>query len=428
MRVLVVGSGAREHALAWKIRQSPLVTDLLAAPGNPGIGQVARCVPVPTEDLEGQVRLAVDERMDLVVVGPEDPLAGGLVDRLQEKGIPAFGPTAAAAALEASKSFAKDLMSRYGIPTARYQVVTSLEEARLALDDWDPPVVVKADGLARGRGVTVARTREGAQEAVNRCLADRVYGDQGATVVLEECLEGEEVSLIGLSDGRKVIPLAPAEDHKPLLDGDRGPNTGGMGCFSPVPAFPPGAADAAHQAILQRTADAMRQEGREFRGALYAGLMLTCEGPKVLEFNARFGDPETEVLLPRLQSDLLPFLYASAKGDLGGLSPQWRSDSAVCVVLASSGYPGAFEKGKPIRGLESLAGEPDVQVFHAGAALQDGHLVTAGGRVLAVTALGPDLESARHRAYHACDQITFDGAYRRSDIGRRRGQGNGGTG
>lgn len=421
MKVMVVGSGAREHALCWKIAQSPLLTTLIAAPGNPGIAAYAEIADVRADDLDGLTALAVRESLDLVVVGPEDPLALGLVDRLSARGIASFGPTAAAARLEASKAFAKDLMVRHGIPTARYHVAASLQQAQEILATWELPVVIKADGLARGRGVTIARTRRDAEDTLHRYMVDRSFGERGATVVIEEFLEGEEVSLIGLSDGTRVITMAPAEDHKQLHDGDMGPNTGGMGAFSPVPAFGAEATAEAAASILQRTVDAMRSEGSEFRGALFAGLMLTAAGPKVLEFNVRFGDPEAEVILPRMASDLLPLLMGCARGSVDTSPVTWTQDAAVCVVLTSEGYPDAYASGRPITGSETAEGAGGQSfVFHAGTALIDGSLVTAGGRVLAVTALGPGLEEARSNAYRAADRIHFEGAYRRSDIGQRR--------
>ena len=424
LKVLIVGGGAREHALAWKLAQSPVLGELIAAPGNPGIASIARCLPIPATDTLALVDLSVGEAVDLVVVGPEDPLASGLVDRLQEKGVRTFGPSRAASRLESSKTFAKDLMRKYGIPTARYEAISSLDEGLAALKRWGTPVVIKADGLARGRGVTVARTPEEAEGAIRQCMVDRVFGDHGDTLVLEEFLEGEELSLIGLSDGTRVVSLQPAQDHKQLLDGDRGPNTGGMGCISPVPGVF-NVSDLA-AAVLQGVADAMRAEGAEFRGALFAGLMMTAGGPRVLEFNVRFGDPEAETLLPRMKSDLLPLLLASADGKLEGHSVEWTDRSAVCVVLASRGYPGTFATGKPIHGLESFAPDDrEVVAFHAGTAEKpgmagnSGEIVTAGGRVIAVTALGDSLDGAITRAYEAAGRISFEGLYRRTDIGRR---------
>lgn len=424
MRVLVVGGGAREHALAWKISQSPLLTSLMAAPGNPGIAAICRCMSVQAADIEGIVGLAVAEQIDLVVVGPEDPLAAGLVDELERHGIAAFGPSKLAARLEASKSFAKNLMLKHDIPTARHKTVSSFEEALAILPDWDMPLVIKADGLARGRGVRIVKNRQDAEMTLREYMVQKVFGAQGATVVLEEFLEGEEVSLIALCDGENVLPLAAAQDHKPLLDGDQGPNTGGMGCFSPVPVFRVQEFILVRN-FLQKVVDVLRAEGTPFRGALFAGVILTAAGPRVLEFNVRFGDPETEVILPRMKSDLLPLLHACASGSLKGITVESRSDAAVCVILASGGYPGAFETGKPIRGLDSemltaAAGNNTVQVFHAGTAMADGQVVTAGGRVLAVTALGTDLDEARKKVYAATDAISFEGMHQRTDIGRRR--------
>jgi phosphoribosylamine--glycine ligase len=424
MKVLVVGSGAREHALAWKISQSPMLTKLLCAPGNPGMESIAECLPIKPTDIAGVIAAASSHEVDLVVVGPEDPLAAGIVDRLGEAGIRAFGPSGSAARLEASKSFAKGIMERHGIPTARCEVVISMDEAMAALDHWSFPLAFKADGLAAGKGVIIAATRTEAEDALRLFMVDRTFGDRGDTVVLEEFLEGEEVSLIGLSDGKRILPLAPAEDHKQVFDGDRGPNTGGMGCFSPVPAFSPERALDVAGSVLQRAVDAMAEEGCPLRGALFAGLMLTRQGPRVLEFNVRFGDPETEVVLPRMKSDLLPLLAACAAGDLGSASIEWHDEPAVTVILASGGYPGRYETGKPILGLGAVThiheqGDP-VQVFHAGTRRDGDRIVTAGGRVLAVTALGPTLEIAAQRAYQAADQISFEGMHRRNDIARWR--------
>jgi phosphoribosylamine--glycine ligase len=416
--VLVVGAGAREHALAWRLAASPSVSEVLAAPGNPGIEQVAETVPdVAAGDTEALLGLAERRRVDLTVVGPEAPLVAGLAGRFAARGMAVFGPSASAARLEGSKAFAKDLCERHGIPAARSWACTEVDQAFDALDRLPGPYVVKADGLAAGKGVTVTESIAEAREAVRDSLLRRAFGDAGATVLVEEYLEGEEVSAMALTDGSAVAPLALAQDFKRALDGDRGPNTGGMGAYSPLPHVDTRARTQIDD-ILAGTVRALRDDGIDYRGVVYAGLMLTADGPKVLEFNCRFGDPETQVLLPRLASDLGAALRAcaTADGSLATSPPAWSGDACVAVVLASGGYPGPFETGIEIEGLSEAAGRPGVEVFHAGSIRRGGRVVTAGGRVLTVAARGPDLAAARTSAYAACGTIRFDGMVFRHDI------------
>lgn len=420
MRILLVGSGGREHALAWAIAASPLCEALYAAPGNAGIAAEAECLPIAADDVEGLLAAAREKAVDLVVVGPEAPLVLGLVDRLQEAGIAAFGPSAAAAELEASKAFTKALCARHGIPTAAYETFTDSAAALAYLGRVGAPIVVKADGLATGKGVTVARSLEEAEAAVVAALDQGAFGAAGARVVIEEFLEGEEASFFALVDGEAVLPLAGAQDYKQVGEGDSGPNTGGMGTLSPTPVLDPAMSERVMAEIVRPTVEAMRAEGRPFRGVLYAGLMIGAEGPKLIEYNVRFGDPECQVLCLRLQSDILPALLASARGGLDHLSLRWREEAAVCVVMAARGYPGAYEKGSEIRGLERAAALPGVQVFHAGTrAAPDGRILAAGGRVLGVTALAPSLAEAQARAYAAVDAIDWPQGFCRRDIGWR---------
>ncbi|MBI2461179.1 MAG: phosphoribosylamine--glycine ligase [Candidatus Rokubacteria bacterium] len=419
MRLLVVGSGGREHALAWKIARSPEVSKLYAAPGNPGIARVAECAPIKAEALDDLTAFAARERIDLAVVGPELPLTLGLADRLADRGVAVFGPSRAAAELEGSKVFAKELMAKYGVPTARFAVFAEAVEARAYVRTLGAPLVVKADGLAGGKGALVCRSLAEADEAIRAMLEGKVFGRAGERVVIEECLEGEEVSFFALTDGEQALPLAFAQDHKPVFDGDQGPNTGGMGAYSPVPTLGERLADELLETVVTPTLRAMAAEGRPYRGLLYVGLMLTRDGPRVLEFNCRFGDPETQPLMLRLDGDLVPLLAAVARGE--GLPPRlhWRPEAAVTVVLASGGYPGEYATGKPIAGLEAAEELPGVVIFHAGTALREGRLVTAGGRVLGVSALGADLEAAVETAYEAASRISFEGMHYRRDIGQR---------
>jgi phosphoribosylamine--glycine ligase len=416
VRVLVVGGGGREHALAWALARDPAVDALVAAPGNTGIQDVARCVPIEASDVDGIVALVEAESIDLTVVGPEAPLVAGLVDALEARGRRAFGPTAAGARIEGSKAWAKELLLRHGIPAGRAEITDDVTRALMLLDAFEPPYVIKADGLAAGKGVVVTADRQEAIEAVESMLVDRAFGPAGDRVLIEEHLEGREVSVLALTDGQAVLPLEPAQDFKRALDGDRGPNTGGMGAFSPVPAVDDATTRRITAEILQPTIAAMAAEGVRYRGVLYAGLMLTADGPKVLEFNARFGDPEAQAVLPRLDSDLAEALLACVEGRLGEVKMAWSPESCVTVVLASGGYPGPYETGLPIVGLGAAGKSDRVAVFHAGTARRDGRVVTAGGRVLAVSALGTDLADARARAYRAASQVSFEGAHRRNDI------------
>jgi phosphoribosylamine---glycine ligase len=416
VRVLVVGGGGREHALAWKLAQSPLVDDLLAVPGNAGIEQLARCFPVRAEDVGGIVDLAEQEDVDLTVVGPEAPLVGGVVDALEERGRRAFGPTAAGARIEGSKVWAKELCLRHDIPTGRAEVVDDITRALMLLDAFDPPYVIKADGLAAGKGVVVTESHQEAVQALQAALVDRTFGAAGDWVLIEEHLEGREVSALALADGETVIPLVLAQDFKRVGDGDAGPNTGGMGAYSPVPFVDAELEARIGAEILQPTVQALAAEGIPYRGVLYAGLMLTDEGPRVLEFNARFGDPETQAILPRLRSDLAKAVLAVVEGRLAATPLEWSPEACVTVVLASGGYPGSYGTEFEIRGLERATKLPGVTVFHAGTARRDGKVVTAGGRVLAVSAVGRDLAAARERAYEACAVIDFEGKHHRTDI------------
>jgi phosphoribosylamine---glycine ligase len=423
MRVLVVGQGGREHAIVWRLAQNPTVDRLFAAPGNAGIEEVASCVHVAATDIPGIVELVDREGIDLTVVGPESPLVAGLVDELDRHGFRAFGPTAAAARLEGSKAWAKELCEKHGIPAPRSRSFTEPGEAVDYLDSLAPPYVVKADGLAGGKGVTIAAKREEAVRAIEDRLVRRSFGKAGARVLVEEHLTGREVSAVALTDGRAVLPLMLARDYKRALDGDEGPNTGGMGAYSPVPFVDAETQSHVVEDILKATVAALDAEGIRYQGALYAGLMLTAEGPKVLEFNCRLGDPETQAVLPRLTSDLGESLLACVEGNLGVYRLGWSPSACVTVVLASGGYPDEHRTGLPITGLNEAAAVPDVTVFHAGTARRDGKVVTAGGRVLAVSALGEDLADARRRAYEAASLISFDGMRYRTDIAKEAARG-----
>jgi phosphoribosylamine---glycine ligase len=419
MRVLVVGSGGREHALAWKISKSPLVAGVFAAPGNPGIAEVASLVPLRADDVEGIAGWVRANRIDLVVVGPEAPLVAGLVDRLARDGVPAFGPTAAAAEIEGSKAFAKDVMEAAGIPTAEHGTFSEVEPALAWARARGGRVVVKADGLAAGKGVVVCGELAEVEGALRAMLVEGIHGAAGARVVVEERLEGPEASCICFSDGERVRLLAAAQDHKRIFDGDRGPNTGGMGAFSPTPNVTPEVAALVENDVLLPAIREMARRGRRFQGALYAGIMLTPRGPRVLEFNARLGDPETQPILMRLASDIVPALLAAAQGDLSRTALAFDPRAAVGVVLAARGYPGQVATGDAIAGLDAPPPD-DVQVFHAGTERgPDGRVVTSGGRVLTVCALGDGLDDAARRAYQAVDRIAFDGMQYRTDIGKR---------
>src|SRR6185312_424502 len=420
MRVLVVGSGGREHALCWAIAASPLCDALYCAPGNPGIAEEATCVPVAATDIDGILALAQRERIDFAVVGPEAPLVMGLVDRLEAAGIRAFGPTAAAAALEGSKGFTKDLCAKYGIPTAAYGRFRDAGGAKAFVRRRGAPIVVKADGLAAGKGVTVAMSVAEAEAAIDETLVAQRFGDAGSEVVVEEFLDGEEASFFALVDGRHALPLATAQDHKRVGDGDTGPNTGGMGAYSPAPCVTPEIERQVMERIIAPTVRGMAAEGRPFKGVLYAGLMLTREGPKLIEYNVRFGDPECQALMPRLMSDLLPALLAARDGVLDGFDLRWYPDSAIAVVLAAKGYPGDPMKGTEIQGLgEAAQGDPAVKIFHAGTKRIGDKLVADGGRVLTVVAWNKEVAAARDKAYAAIDRIRWPGGFCRRDIGWR---------
>jgi len=419
MRILVVGSGGREHALAWKISRSPLVRELFAAPGNPGIARVAKPVALDTRDVDAIARFARENQIDLVVVGPEGPLVAGLADVVAKQGIAVFGPSAAAAEIEGSKAFAKDVMQAAGIPTAEYAAFTDLASAAAYARARGGKVVVKADGLAAGKGVVVCGDPAEAEAALRAMLVEGAHGAAGAKVVVEERLEGPEASCIAFTDGERVRMLAAAQDHKRIFDGDRGPNTGGMGAFSPTPNVGPDLLADVERAVLLPAVREMARRGRPFRGALYAGLMLTPKGPRILEFNARLGDPETQPILMRMRNDIVPALLATARGDLSGVALEFDARAAVGVVLAAEGYPGKVTSGDAIEGADA-AFPDDVQVFHAGTTRsQDGRVVTSGGRVLTVCALGDGLDDAARRAYEAIGRIRFRGMQYRKDIGKR---------
>jgi len=419
VRVLVVGGGGREHALVWRLVRDPSVEAVLAAPGNAGTAEVAERVPVRADDVAGIVGLVERERIDLTVVGPEAPLVAGLADELEARDLAVFGPTRAAARIEGSKAWTKELCERYGIPAARSVTVSDLDDGLDALDAFEPPYVVKADGLAAGKGVVIAETRSEARRALEASLVERAFGDAGATVVIEEYLSGREVSAFALSDASGVLPLALAQDFKRVGDGDRGPNTGGMGAYSPVPFASDVAGPAIWDDVVGRTIAAMAADGVDYRGVLYAGLMLTDDGPRVLEFNARFGDPEAEAIVPRVRGDLGRALLACAERRLSDAALDWVPDACVTVVVASGGYPGEYRTGVPIDGLEAAAEVEGAVVFHAGTDRRDGRVVTSGGRVLAVSALGASISEARETAYEACSRIAFDGAHYRRDIAQR---------
>jgi len=418
MNVLLIGSGGREHALAWKIAQSPLLTRLFAAPGNPGIAECADLVPLDPTNHAQIIEFCKSGNIDLVVVGPEAPLVAGLVDDLALAGIAAFGPDRAAAQLEGSKGYTKDLCAEANIPTAAYRQFDNAESARAYVEASGAPIVIKADGLAAGKGVTVAMTLDDALSAIKACFSG-AYGAAGASVVIEEFLEGEEASFFALSDGATVLPLATAQDHKRVGDGDTGPNTGGMGAYSPAPCMTADLVEETLDRIIRPTITAMAARGAPFKGVLYAGLMLTADGPKLIEYNVRFGDPETQAMMLRLDSDFLEMLQATTTGKLDSIVPQWNDDAALTVVMASKGYPGPYDKGSKIEGIENAEVAGSVKVFHAGTATNDGSLVSAGGRVLNVTARGKTISEARQRAYDAVERIDWPGGFCRSDIGAR---------
>ena len=417
MKVLVIGSGGREHAIIWKLAQSPRVTQLFCAPGNAGIESLAICVPLAVEDLVGLQQFVTSEKIDLTVVGPEAPLALGIVDAFRKAKLKIFGPTRLAAQVESSKAFSKDLMSRYHIPTPAAQSFDALQPALDCLDRHALPIVVKADGLAQGKGVVVAATREEARQTVISMLEQGVFGQAGRRVLIEEFLDGEEATVMAFTDGNIIVPMLAAQDHKRVGDGDRGANTGGMGAYAPAPIVTPELIQTVMKDVFHPAVEGLSRMGRPYQGVLYAGLMIARGKPFVLEFNARFGDPETQVVLPLLQTDLLEVIEAVVEHRLEQLAVKWHVGSAVCVVMTSKGYPGHHESGIPIHGLGNSI--PDTMVFHAGTKHQDGNIVTAGGRVIGITGIGCDLMRARDRAYHTVRQIRFDGCHFRSDIAHR---------
>lgn len=418
MKVLVVGSGGREHALVWKISQSPKVDKIYCAPGNAGIGRLAECAAIKADDLEGLLNFALQQQIDLTVVGPEVPLTMGIVDQFQEKGLKIFGPSGKAAEIEGSKTFAKNLMAKYGIPTAKYGAFTDAAEAKAFLEQVGLPCVVKADGLAAGKGVLICETQSEAEAAIDDILVDNKFGAAGSRVVVEEFLTGQEVSMLAFTDGETVVPMVSSQDHKRIWDGDKGLNTGGMGAYSPAPVYTEAVNAVVVPKVLEATVAAMKAEGRPFAGILYAGLMLTADGPKVLEFNARFGDPETQAVLPRLKSDLVEIFLAIIDGRLADMQIDWYPEAAVCVVLASGGYPESSDKGREITGLQQAV-DTGAIVFHAGTKETDGKIVTNGGRVLGISALGADIAQAIANAYKGVEQIKFENMQYRTDIGKK---------
>lgn len=421
MRILLIGGGGREHALAWKLNQSKKVEKIFAAPGNPGIGQLEKCtcIDLKLDDLEKVADYAEEQSIDLTVVGPEASLVAGIADVFKRRGLLVFGPSKAAAQLEGSKAFSKEIMAKYNIPTAFFKICEDIETAKAYVKEKGAPIVVKADGLAAGKGVVVAMTEEEALAAIDDMMADHKFGNAGAKVVLEEFMEGEEASLLAFTDGKTVVPMLAAQDHKRIFDNDEGPNTGGMGTYAPAPVMTDILRLKATERILKPMIAAMAQEGTPYQGCLYAGLMINGDSIKVVEFNCRFGDPETQVILPLLESDLAEIMLACATGELDKADICWSDKAAVCVVMASGGYPGSYENGKEITGLAAADAMDNTVVFHAGTKACDGKTVTAGGRVLGVTSLGSDIKTARDNAYEAVEKIKFDQAFYRKDIAWR---------
>lgn len=416
---MVVGGGGREHALVWKIKQSPKAEEIFCAPGNAGTGEIAENIPIAADDLEGLLQFALKKEIGLTVVGPEQPLVMGIVDRFEENGLRIFGPNADAAELEGSKSFSKDIMSKYGLPTAEYKTFSSAQSAAEYIKAKSCPLVVKADGLAAGKGVLLCESPEEALAAVDTIMEKRSFGEAGDQIVIEEFLEGQEISVLAFCDGQTVLLMDSAQDHKAAYDGDRGPNTGGMGAYSPAPVFTDMIQKKVRDKIMLPMVRAMRQEGRPYKGILYAGLMLTKTGPQILEFNARFGDPETQPLMVRMDSDLVSLFEACIDGTLDQCQAYWKKESSVCVVMAAEGYPGSYQKGKTISGLKNASSVPGVVVFHAGTREQNGEVITGGGRVLGVTAAGENIADAVSKAYEAVDKIQWEGIHYRKDIGCR---------
>lgn len=419
MNVLVVGSGGREHALTWKIAQSSKVTKIYAAPGNPGIGKLAEIIPIKANEITKIADFALSERIDLTVVGPEEPLALGIVDLFEERRLKVFGPSQRAAEIESSKAFAKRLMAKYDIPTASFEVFESAEDALEYIDRQGTPIVIKADGLAAGKGSIVAENHDEAVAAIEKIMRQRIFGDSGNRVVIEEFLRGEEASILAVTDGETILPLAPSQDHKPIYDGDRGPNTGGMGAYAPAPLITDQMMKRVYSEILVPTINGLAKEGRIYKGILYAGLFITAEGPKVIEFNCRFGDPETQVVVPLLKTDLVELMLGATEARLDKMEIEEQGGAAVCVVVASGGYPGSYQKGKEIHGLEALLNRSDVIVFHAGTTQRDNRILTDGGRVLGVTAVADDIPGAIQKAYDTVNKVHFEGMYYRTDIGKK---------
>ncbi|AEA33568.1 phosphoribosylamine--glycine ligase [Hippea maritima] len=419
MKIAIVGGGGREHALAWKIKQSPLCDNLFCLPGNAGTAEIATNIDISAEDLDGVVGFCKEKAIDLVAIGPENPLADGIVDRLSEVGIKAFGPSKKAAQLEASKSFTKDFLKKYNIPTAEYETFTSFEDAKAYIEKKGAPIVVKADGLAAGKGVTVAKTKEEAIKALKSIFIEKRFGEAGNRVVIEEFLEGEEASFLVFSDGENILPMIAAQDHKPIYNNDEGPNTGGMGSYAPAPIVDENLKQYIIDNIMKKAIDGMKKEEAPYKGVLYAGLMIKDKKPYVLEFNCRFGDPETQAILPLLKSDIVQIMLATIEGNLNKYSLSWKEGYAVGVVLASGGYPLSYEKGKPIIGLDKIVELDDVIVFHAGTKLKDGQILTNGGRVLNVVGMDKDFRTAQEKAYNAIKFIHFDRMHYRTDIGNK---------
>lgn len=418
MRILVIGSGGREHTLCWKFSRGESVSKVYCAPGNAGISTVAECVPIKVDDIEGLKNFALENKIDLTVVGPELPLTLGICDVFADAGLTVFGPVGKAAQLEGSKIFAKEFMREFGIPTADFEVFTKMDEATAFLEKTEYPTVIKADGLAAGKGVLVAKEKGEAIEFVRQIMVDKSFGDAGDKVLIEKCLIGEECSILALSDGEDIVVLTPSQDHKRAFDNDEGPNTGGMGAYSPVSIADEKLIDEIRKTVLMPVVDGMKKRGYPFKGVIYAGIMLTADGPQVLEFNVRFGDPEAQAVIPLIEGDLAQLCLAGANGNISSVSWKPASRSAICVVMASEGYPGSYKSGVPIEGLEEAAAMEDVIVFHAGTALKDGKIATAGGRVLGVTGIADNLQAARDKAYAAVEKIS-GGLRSRSDIGNR---------
>jgi phosphoribosylamine--glycine ligase len=419
LKILVVGGGGREHALVWKILKSPLVKKVFCAPGNGGISKVAECIPIKATDIEGVVSFSLNNKIDMAVVAPDDPLAAGMVDALEDSGIRAFGPRKNAAVIESSKVFSKELMKKYGIPTARYEVFDNSDHAIEYLRYQDYPIVIKADGLALGKGVVIVNGFDQAKEAINNIMVERVFGSAGNRVVIEEFLVGQEVSILSFTDGKTIVPMVSSQDHKRALDNDEGLNTGGMGAFSPSRIYTPEIARLCMKKIFRPTVDAMNSEGCKFKGVLYFGLIITEDGPKLLEYNARFGDPETQVVLPRLQNDIIEIFNAVIDERLDEIDVKWDDNAAVCIVAASGGYPLKYNTGFEIKGIENAEKVPGVIVFHAGTRYNGGKYYTAGGRVLGVTAVSDTLEDAIIKAYEGVNKINFMDIHYRKDIGRK---------